>query len=263
MEDVAKQAESNQFVLPLDWETEEDPEDLLTRDLRRALKAVAMKAEIPIQIARTKLFLDLKTNEEAAVRAWNSSVGIYYKAGGIPWRLKTGGPKTCYVGVTFHHLRTNKRALVYSALAQAFSTNGEGFALKGNALEPESGNYRRPRLTGAQARVLGEKVLREYVARNGVTPKRVVLHKSSRFSSEEIEGFRSALKEVPVVQLVALAPSSVRLVTHATYPPSRGTLMTIEGARHFLFTSGYVTELSDVSGTARTFAGRADHPGRT
>jgi hypothetical protein len=248
IERIAKQVNSDQFVLPLEWETEEDPEDLLNRDLRRALKAEAMRLEIPIQIARANLFLDLKTNEEAAIRAWNSTVGLYYKAGGIPWRLKSSGPETCYVGITFHHLRTNKRALVYSALAQAFSTNGEGFALKGSALEPESNSRRRPNLTSEQAFVLGGKVLYEYIKRNGVAPKRVVLHKSSRFSSEEMEGFGSAFREVPLVQLVALVPSNVRLVTHAAYPPSRGTLLTIQDSRYFLFTSGYISELATYPG---------------
>jgi len=244
---ATERAVSAQLELPLDWEPEETPEDLLRRDLRRALKAEAMRLEIPIQIGRTHLFLDLKTNEEAAVRAWNSSVGLYYKAGGIPWRLHSQGPETCFVGITFHYVRTNKRALVYASLAQAFSTNGEGFALKGSALEPDP-NRRSPHMSTEQAQHLGERVLKEYAARNGGIPKRVILHKSSRFWDEEQAGFAAAFRNVPVLRMVALAPSSIRLVTHASYPPRRGTLLTIEGTRHFLFTSGYVRELGTYPG---------------
>jgi len=245
---IAEQQEAVQIELPFDWELEEDPEDLLHRDLRRALKAEAMRIEIPIQLARANLFLDSRTNEEPAIRAWNSSVGLYYKAGGIPWRLRNRGPETCHVGITFHHLRTNKRALVYSALAQAFSSKGEGFALKGSSLEPDSDRWRTPHMSVDQTMELGAKVLREYVARNGGLPKRVVLHKSSRFWDEEQEGFRKVFRDVPVLQMVALAPSSLRLVTHAAYPPSRGTLLTVEGSRHFLFTSGYIRELGTYPG---------------
>jgi hypothetical protein len=244
---AVERAVSAQLELPLDWEPEQDPEDLLRRDLRRALKAEAMRIGIPIQIGRTHLFLDLKTNEEAAIRAWNSSVGLYYKAGGIPWRLRAQGPETCFVGVTFHYLRTNKRALVYASLAQAFSTNGEGFALKGAALEPEP-NRRSPHMSADQAQQLGERVLKEYAARNGGIPKRMILHKSSRFSEEEQTGFSVAFRDVPVVRAIVLAPSSIRLVTHANYPPRRGTLLTIEGTRHFLFTSGYIGELGTYPG---------------
>ncbi len=246
---VAQQASQAQMELPLDWQPEEDPEDLLRRDLRRALKAEAMRLDIPIQVARNNLFLDLKTNEEAAIRAWNSSVGLYYKAGGIPWRIRSRGPETCYVGITFHHLRTNKRSLVYSSLAQAFSTNGGGFALKGNAMDPGQGEQgRTPHMNTQQAMELGNKVLAEYQARNGALPKRVVLHKSSRFRDEEQKGFNEAFKDIPMVRLVALTPSNVRLVTHATYPPARGTLLTVEDSRYFLFTSGYVKELNTYPG---------------
>lgn len=246
---AAATAAQAQLELPLDWQPDEDPEDLLRRDFRRALKAEAMRIDMPIQVARNNLFLDLKGNEEAAIRAWNSTVGLYYKAGGIPWRIRGRGPETCYVGITFHHLRTNKRSLVYSSLAQAFSTNGGGFALKGSALEPDRNERNRtPHMNAEQAEQLGKRVLAEYQARNGAIPKRVVLHKSSRFWEDEQLGFRRAFKDVPVVQLVALSPSSIRLVTHASYPPARGTLLTVEDSRHFLFTSGYVKELETYPG---------------
>ena len=42
--------------------------------------------------------------------------------------------------------------------------------------------------------------------------------------------------------------SSVRLVTHASYPPSRGTLFSVDEARHYLFTSGYLPELGTYPG---------------
>ena len=245
---LARSKASEQMELPFDWQPEETAEDLLRRDLRRALKAEAMRHEVPIQIGRTHLFLDKETNEEPAIRAWNSTVGLYYKAGGIPWRIRNRGPETCYAGITFHHLQTNKRRLVFSSLAQAFSSNGEGFALRGMTLEPDPERPRTPHLDESQAFQLGAKILSEYITRNGTSPHRVVLHKSSRFWREEQEGFRRAFASVPVLRLVTLAPSSIRLVTHATYPPKRGTFLTIENCRHFLFTSGFIPELATYPG---------------
>lgn len=246
---ASKQSISDQMELPFDWEPEENTEDLLRRDLRRALKARAMRAGVPIQLMRNSGILDLKTNEEPAARAWNLGVGLYYKAGGIPWRVRARGPETCFVGITFHHLRTTQRSIVHSSLAQAFSTNGGGFALRGSTLEPDPEDPRRtPHLSKEQAFALGGRVLAEYTGRNGEPPKRVVLHKSSRFWQEEQDGFRLAFKDVPVVDLIALSPSSVRLVTHASYPPSRGTLLSVDEARHYLFTSGYLPELGTYPG---------------
>jgi hypothetical protein len=246
---AAKVAADAQMELPFDWEPDEAPEDLLRRDLRRALKARAMRIEVPIQIVTNNVLIDSRENEEACLRAWNLCVGMYYKAGGVPWRVRNRGPETCYVGITFHHLRTTKRALVHSALAQAFSTNGGGFALRGAALDSSDERARRsPNMSRSQTQELGRRVLDAYIERNGTLPKRVVLHKSSRFTDEERAGFEMALNSVPVVQMLSITPSSVRLVTHASYPPSRGTLLTVEDARHFLFTSGYVKDLETYPG---------------
>jgi hypothetical protein len=242
-------ATTQQMELPFDWEVEEQSEELLTRDFRRALKARAMQIGMPIQLLKNSGMTDLQSNEEPAVRAWNLSVGLYYKAGGIPWRVRNRGPETCFVGITFHHLRTTRRALVHSALAQAFSTNGGGFALRGQSVEPERDAITRtPHLTIDQAEELGKLVVDEYASRNGELPKRVVLHKSSRFWPREQEGFSKAFKDVPVVQLVALAPSSVRFVTQGVYPPARGTLVSVDEKRHFLFTSGFVPGLGTYPG---------------
>jgi len=245
---VVKAVAEGQIELPFDWEPEESPEDLLKRDFRRALKAVAMRFETPIQIVRQKALMDLRDNEPAAIRAWNLGTGLYYKAGGIPWRIPVRGPETCFAGITFHHLRTTKREIVFSSLAQAYSSNGEGFTLRGSTLLPNENTHRRPHMTTEQAYDLAGKVLGEYKRRNGAAPKQMVLHKSSRFTADEQAGIERALAEVPVVRLVTIAPTSVRLVTHSVYPPARGTLLTIEGDRHYLFTSGFVSELGTYPG---------------
>src|SRR5258708_30841725 len=89
---------------------EEAPEDLLFRDFRRALKARAMLYRIPIQIGTMNLFLDSDTNQDPATRAWNASLTLFYKAGCNPWRLKTDATETCFVDISFHHMRTKSDA---------------------------------------------------------------------------------------------------------------------------------------------------------
>lgn len=128
---LRKRKADNQLALFEAEPLEEQPEDLSRRDFRRALKARAMHSRIPVQLATNGLVLDGASGQGPATRAWNSCVGFYYKAGGIPWRLRTDGPETCFVGVSFHHLHTTKRHLVHSSIAQAFSNQGEGFALRG------------------------------------------------------------------------------------------------------------------------------------
>jgi hypothetical protein len=231
-----------------DLVTEEQPDDLLSRDFRRALKARAMMERLPVQIVTNNLVMDGPSNQGPATRAWNSSVGLYYKAGGIPWRMKLDGPETCFVGISFHHVKTRDKHLVKSSIAQAFSSQGEGFALRGGDIEYDERQGRNVHLTENQARQLGVDILAEYRDRVGGTPLRVVLHKTSAYSDGEKVGFRSALSEVPVVELVNVMQTQFRLVRFGAYPPNRGTLCTVNDSTAYLFTTGYMREFETYPG---------------
>jgi len=228
---------------------EEQQEDILTRDFRRALKAKAMHHGIPIQIGTDKLFIDSAKNQDASIRAWNSSIALYYKAGGIPWRLRREGVETCYVGISFHHLyTTHDKHLVRSCIAQAFSSEGEGFAIRGVNVPWVEEQGRNVHLTEQQAYSLGERILKEYTFRTGSTPLRVVLHKSTHFNEAEKFGLYSALNNVPLVELVNIAPTDFRMVRFGSYPPKRGTLCTVNNDAAFLFTTGFMPELKTYPG---------------
>jgi len=227
---------------------EEQADDLLVRDFRRALKARAMIERMPVQIATNQLVFDDVAKQSAAIRAWNSSVGLYYKAGGIPWRMKLDGPETCFVGISFHHVKTREHHLVKSSIAQAFSSQGEGFALRGGDVEYDDRQGRNVHLTHDQAFNLCHDILSEYRDRVGGTPLRVVLHKTSGYSEEERRGFESALNDVPLIELVNIMPTSFRLVRFGAYPPNRGTLCTVNGDAAFLFTTGFMPELDTYPG---------------
>jgi hypothetical protein len=230
------------------WDTEDSTEELLQRDFRRALKARVMALQTPVQIVTNGLLLDEVANQDPATRAWNSSVALFYKAGGIPWRVRSSGPETCYIGVSFHYLKTTHRQLMYSSVAQAFSSDGEGFALRGDAVPRDPGDDRNPHLKPDQAVKLAQRVIRQYKERAGKDPARVVLHKTTKFDSSEREGFLAALNQIPVVEFVNLAPSDFRLVHRGAYPPKRGTNCRIGDVRTYLFTTGFIDEWNTYPG---------------
>lgn len=227
----------------------EQEEDLLRRDFRRALKAVAMKFGIPIQIGTNNLFMDQTKNQDTSVRAWNSSIALYYKSGGIPWRLRKDDPDTCYVGVSFYHLyTTHNKHLVKSCIAQAFSSDGEGFAIRGGNVPWTEEQGWKTHLTEEQSFQLGDKILQEYIYRTGGTPLRVVLHKSTEFNENEQRGLKAAFHNVPIVELVYLAPTDFRLVRFGNYPPKRGTLCIVNESDAYLFTTGFMPDLKTYPG---------------
>jgi hypothetical protein len=229
-------------------EVEESEDDFLKRDLRHALKAKALAARLPIQIITPRLLEDGPKAEDPATRAWNFSVGLYYKAGGVPWRLNPPGPETCFVGISFHHHRTRQRHVVQSSLAQAFSSEGEGFAIRGTGVPIEADQRLNVHLSSDQASTLGERIIAEYASRTGRSPLRLVIHKTSQFDEAEISGFRTALGDIPILSLVTMVPSAFRLVRFGLYPPKVGTICTVNGARTFLYTSGFIPEIETYPG---------------
>jgi len=240
---TAKRAErSQQLSFDSLWATDDTSEELIQRDFRRALKARAMEANKPIQIVTPGLLYDDQANQDPATRAWNSNVALFYKGGGIPWRVRSEGPETCFVGISFHYLRTNKSDLMYSSLAQAFSSEGEGFALKGDSVPRAPGAGHTAYLTSGQAATLGRKILNEYQERTGKKPTRLVLHKTTQFTKDERQGFSAEFDHIPLVEFINITPSDFRLVQRSAYPPKRGTLCRINDDATYLFTTGFIPE---------------------
>ncbi len=222
-------------------------EDLLFRVFHRALKATCMLAQncVPLQIIRRHTFVNEEATQSKATRAWHLGTALYYKSGNIPWQPHGLPADTCFVGVSFHHLKRRSGDLVYASVAQAFSNQLEPFALKGDTIPREQTRNRRPYLTADQAAKLAERVVKEYKTRTrGSAPSRLVLHKTSRYEEEEIEGFRSELlSQVPACELVSLTPTGFRLLRRGIEEPDRGTLCTSDNAKdskNYLFTTGYV-----------------------
>lgn len=222
-------------------------EDLLFRVFHRALKATCMQTRncVPLQIIRRHTFVHEEAIQSKATRAWNLGTALYYKSGNIPWQPHGLPADTCFVGISFHHLKRRAGDLVYSSVAQAFSNQLEPFALKGDTIPRDQTRYKRPYLTADQAAKLAGRVVKEYKARTrGSAPSRIVLHKTSRYEEEEIEGFRSELlSQISACELVSLTPTGFRLLRRGVEEPDRGTLCTIqndEDSKNYLFTTGYV-----------------------
>jgi hypothetical protein len=218
-------------------------EDLLFRTFYRALKARIMTHQnpVPVQVMRRETFERPDDQGQShATRAWNVATSLYYKSGHEPWRPASLPANTCFVGISFHHLKRREGDVVYASVAQAFSNEIEPFALKGSTLPHDQHRERQPYLTEAQASDLMTDVLAKYEALAGVLPGRVVVHKTSLYQPEEEAGIRKAAEaRVPVCDLIWMRSTAFRLIRKGTQEPWRGTMCTI-GKQTYLFTSGYV-----------------------
>ena len=201
-------------------------------NFRRALKARAMSLGKPLQLIRQVNLDETKTagQQDDATKAWNFCTALYYKSGPtIPWKLEkeTSHASSCAVGIAFY--RSRDRETLRTSLAQIFDELGNGLILRGTPVEIDKDD-RVPRLTSQQSYDLIGAALNEYRIALRNFPARVVVHKSSNFTGDEIDGVEAVARELHIhaVDFVTVLDSNLRLFRDGNYPPFRGTLARIE-----------------------------------
>lgn len=217
------------------------------------LKAEAMRLSVPIQMVRPKTYagkqpsrrrgkktLSLPLQDEAT-RAWNIHTAMYYKAGGIPWRLLRDAAElmTCFVGISFY--RTLDRSRLLTSVAQVFNERGEGVIVKGGQAQLDKDD-KTPHLSEADALALLKEAIQVYRQEHRTSPARVVVHKTSRVLDEEARGFDAAAQEhsIDTVELLTVRRSLTRLFREGTYPPLRGTFLELQPGSGLLYLKGSV-----------------------
>lgn len=220
-------------------------------DFRALLKAKSLKTSRPIQIIRRDTWDptfkpkdrdERRGQQDEATKAWNLHTALYYKAGGMPWRMTRAAQDltSCYIGVAFY--RTADGETLQTSVAQVFNQRGDGVIVRG-APARQSRDDRQPHLTEADARDLLVQSLSRYRSEHRTMPARVMLHKTSSFTEDEVRGFRDAAdaEHIDLLELVWLPRhDSVRLFRQGDQPPLRGTLLSLTDERHVLYTRGSV-----------------------
>lgn len=223
-----------------------------TPELHDVLKARALGLPIPLQLLRPATYDPALARKQAAAvgrpdqqqdeatKAWNLHTALYYKAGGFPWSLVRDPHDldSCFIGVSFYYDTTGQLA---TSMAQVFDERGEGVIVRGGPAKLTKGD-RRPYLPADEAQRLLVDALTRYRAEHRRLPARVVVHKTSRFRAEEMEGMQAAAdaERISELELVSLAPSRSRVSTPRTSGPFRGTQVVLDDRTQILYTSGVV-----------------------
>ena len=230
-------------------------------NFRRAIKARAMKWKIPLQLIQQATVQGKGADiQEKATRAWNFCTALYYKADGIPWRSASVEQDTCFVGISFFVTRDDKgKVALRSSVAQAFDYLGQGLIVRGDPFEwNELKLGRSPHLRREDARNLIRTTLERYLDVQRTPPRRVVIHKRSRFwgsehgEYDELSGFYEGIDDVfsrCETDFVTLGQPGVRLFREGAYPPARGTYINIDRDTHLLYTAGFVPYLDTFPGS--------------
>jgi hypothetical protein len=216
------------------------------------LKALAMDLR-PIQLMlpstydsslarKLKIREGVRRLQDDATRAWNFHAALYYKAHGRPWRLPRDPTRlqTCYVGVSFYY--SLDRTTVVTSMAQVFDERGDGVVVRGGPVLVDKQD-RSPHLTASDAEALLRDALARYRREHKTLPARLVVHKTSRFNADELEGMRAAAaaERIDTADYLSMDDDSTqRLFRYGAYPPLRGTLLELDSIEQLLYTRGSV-----------------------
>jgi hypothetical protein len=212
-------------------------------DLRSMVKAICMEHKIPIQILRAHTLNpynpDKPTREDDATTFWNLVVATFYKANHLPWRVQGLMEDTCYLGISFFRDREDS-SNVKTALAQVFSLDAEGFVFKGEQAVIDENNAAH--ISNANATSLVKYAIEVYIRSKKHPPQRIVIHKTSRYDSNEIRGFRAGAG-TSTLDLVAFGTRDIKLLRWGQHPPIRGTMVRLPDQSVLLYTFGYIPYL--------------------
>lgn len=243
-------------------------------DAHDALKALGAKYNIPTQVLNDRVF----TFRYKASLAWRLATALYVKAAGTPWKLAPlrGVPEgTAYIGLAYA-LRGDQRDAHYvTCCSQVFDMDGGGMQFVAfEARDPVADvaeARRNPFLTRDDMRAVLARSLELYQGRNGGNlPKRLVIHKTTAFKEEEIEGAFDALAGVPDIECVEVGTASCwrgvwLLPTGRPMPPSkaagypvpRGTMVVRSGNSALVWVAG---NAPGVSNTGNYYQGKKSIP---
>src|SRR5690606_1065384 len=181
-------------------------------DAHDVLKALGAKYNIPTQVLNDRVF----TFSFKASLAWRLSTALYVKAAGTPWKLAPlkGVPAdTAYIGLAYALRGDQQDAHYVTCCSQVFDMDGGGMQFVAfEARDPVADiaeARRNPFLTRDDMRAVLARSLELYQGRNGGNlPKRLVIHKTTAFKQEEIEGAFDALSGVPEIECVEVGAAS-------------------------------------------------------
>lgn len=226
-------------------------------DLHDHLKAATAARRLPVQLVREDKALAY--SDQASVM-WRIGLALYVKAGGIPWKLAETDPETAYIGISYAvRPPESERSRFVTCCSQVFDAEGSGLefvAYDAHEVEVQRDN---PFLSRAEMfRVMTRSMDLYHRRHAGRSPRRVMVHKTSEFKPDEVDGAMEALHLCEAVDLVQVVENvgwrGVRIDRDragtkkgkpAAFPVSRGTVIGISPREALLWTHGDVKGIGD------------------
>jgi len=225
-------------------------------DLHDHIKAATAARRLPVQLVREDKAL---AYQHRASVMWRIGLALYAKAGGVPWKLAEVDPETAYIGISYAVRPPDSgRPRFVTCCSQVFDAEGSGLefvAYDAHEVEVQRDN---PFLSRTEMFRVMTRSIDLYRRRHaGSSPRRVMVHKTTEFKTDEVDGCMEALHLCEAVDLVQIVEDvgwrGIRVDSDdgatkgkaAAFPISRGTLIGLGPREALLWAHGDVRGIND------------------
>jgi len=220
------------------------------------LKAKLLKDKIVTQVVRlsTIAYNEIWSDEKKikterkfdTAKAWNIATTLYYKAGGLPWRLGDVRSGVCYLGLVYKKLHSEEADRNACCAAQMFLDSGDGVVFRGNIGPWYNPDTKEFHIRATDAQSLLQQSLDSFKERSshGVFPSEVFIHARTSFDDEEWNAFLSAADGRSSLVGVRIRENRVlKLYRDFNYAVPRGTTLIYSNTKAYLWSKGYIPRL--------------------
>lgn len=228
-------------------------------DLHDHLKAMTASRSLPLQLIRQDKAIAFDCRASVM---WRVGLALYAKAGGVPWKLADTDPETAYIGLSYAlRQKESEEPRFVTCCSQVFDAEGAGLefvAYDAHEIRVQRDN---PFLSRTEMLRVMTRSLDLYRRRHaGRSPRRMMVHKTTEFKTEEVDGCMDAfhlcesVDLVQIVQDVSWRCSRIEEVPGAQkgkpagYPVLRGTLIGTGPYEALLWTHGDVGGINLTAG---------------
>lgn len=208
-----------------------------------------------IKLYGTNKGVKIQFIEERSLRAydkckvmWALSTSLYAKASGVLWHPVVLDDETAFVGISYAKSSTKGICI---GCSQLFDSTGTGIRLILKKLDDPQFIGKNPYMKRDEARTTISKLREEYYKCDPVGKlRRIVIHKTTPFTSQEIAGFTEALEgieDIELLQIQGFSPyRAIKMIKEQNkfkpynFPIERGTTMKLSDDSFLLWTHGCV-----------------------
>lgn len=166
-------------------------------NLHDAIKLYATDKGVKIQIIEER---SINSYDPCKVM-WGLSTSLYAKAAGVLWQPEAIQDNTAYIGISYAY--SSEKGICIGC-SQLFDSTGTGIRMVLRKISnPIFRGKSNPYMRADDARTMMMELREQYYHSNPVSNlRRIVIHKTTPFISDEIEGIMQAFKGIDDVELI-------------------------------------------------------------